>query len=101
QIMKRPLIYASPLASAVAVAGVGLIARTEKTAQGISASAQQNQDWPAYGGAPENNHYSNLAQISRENVKHLAIACTFDTQEEGGIQTSSIIIKRVLCGSTP
>src|SRR3989454_11115183 len=65
------------------------------------ASVQEHQDWPAYGGAPENNHYSTLAQINRNNVKLLAVAWSFDTQEEGGLQTSPIIIDGVLYGITP
>jgi quinoprotein glucose dehydrogenase len=58
-------------------------------------------DWPAYGGAPENNHYSTLTQINRSNVKQLAVAWSFDTQEEGGLQTSPIIVDGVLYGITP
>ena len=35
--------------------------------------AQEQHDWPAYGGTAENNHYSSLAQINRTNVKQLAV----------------------------
>ena len=63
------------------------------------ATAQQN--WPSYGGSPENNHYSSLAQINRSDVQRLAIAWTFDTQEEGGLQTTPIIVGGVLYGITP
>ena len=61
----------------------------------------QTHDWPVYGGAPENNHYSSLAQINRSNVKQLAVAWSFDTEEEGGLQTSPIIVNGVLYGITP
>lgn len=61
----------------------------------------EKKDWPAYGGAQENNHYSNLAQINRANVKQLAVAWKFDTGEEGGLQTSPIIVNGVLYGITP
>jgi len=98
--MKRLGTCASLLASIVAVVTVGLTARTENTPQGVSAS-EQRHDWPAYGGAPENNHYSSLAQINRENVKRLSVAWTFDTQEQGGLQTSPIIVEGVLYGITP
>src|SRR5260370_36061348 len=100
-MMKRLATCASILASILAVSAAGVTAQSEKTAQGISASAQQRQDWPAYGGAPENNHYSSLAQINRQNVKHLSIAWTFDTQEEGGLETSPIIVEGVLYGIAP
>lgn len=63
--------------------------------------ASETQDWPVNGGAPENDHYSSLAQINRTNVKRLAVAWSFDTEEEGGLQTSPIIVNGVLYGITP
>src|SRR6266571_3423413 len=59
------------------------------------------QDWPAYGGGPTNIHYSSLAQINRTNVKRLQVAWSFDTGEQGGLQTSPIIVGGVLYGITP
>ena len=72
----------------------------------FSAAAQHDEqekkrDWPAYGGAPENNHYSALTQINRGNVKQLAVAWSFDTQEEGVLQASPIVVDGVLYGITP
>jgi quinoprotein glucose dehydrogenase len=73
-------------------------------------SAQQNpqspispapQDWPRYGGSPESTHFSPLAQIDRSNVNQLKIAWTFDTGEEGGLQSSPIIVNGVLYTITP
>src|SRR6202048_414438 len=58
-------------------------------------------DWPMWGGGPENMHYSPLAQINRSNVKKLAAAWTFDTGEQGGLQTSPLIVGNVLYGITP
>ena len=58
-------------------------------------------DWPMWGGGPENMHYSPLAQINRSNVKKLATAWTFDTGEQGGLQTSPIIVGNVLYGISP
>ncbi len=46
-------------------------------------------------------HYSRLAQINRSNVKQLATAWTFDTGEQGGLQTSPLIVGDVLYGITP
>jgi quinoprotein glucose dehydrogenase len=65
------------------------------------ATAGANYDWPVYGGAPENNHYSPLAQIHRGNVARLKVAWNFDTEEEGGLQTSPIVVHGVLYGITP
>lgn len=58
-------------------------------------------DWPIYGGTPENNHFSSLAQINRKNVKSLEVAWTFDTEESGGLQSSPLIVDGVLYGLTP
>jgi quinoprotein glucose dehydrogenase len=58
-------------------------------------------DWPVWGGQPENDHYSTLAQINRTNVKKLATVWTFDTGEQGGLQTSPIVVGKVLYGITP
>jgi quinoprotein glucose dehydrogenase len=69
-----------------------LVARNPKLPQ---------QDWPTYGGAPENDHYSPLTQINRSNVTRLAVAWTFDTGETGGLQTSPLEIEGVLYGITP
>ena len=64
-------------------------------------SSAERRDWPAYGGAPENTHYSSLRQINRTNVKELAVAWSFDTGEQGGLETSPIIVDGILYGITP
>jgi glucose dehydrogenase len=91
----------SLLSSLALVVAIGLIEQAVKTPSAFAAPGQKQRDWPAYGGAPENNHYSTLAQINRTNVKRLAIAWSFDTQEEGGLQTSPIMIDGVLYGIAP
>ena len=65
------------------------------------AGGQLHQDWRVYGGGPENNHYSSLTQINRDNVKRLELAWTFDTGEKGDLQTSPLAIDGVLYGITP
>jgi quinoprotein glucose dehydrogenase len=60
-----------------------------------------SRDWPSYGGDAANHHYSALAQINRENVMRLAVAWSFDSQEEGGLQTTPIVVEGVLYGITP
>jgi quinoprotein glucose dehydrogenase len=89
------------LATCASLLVTALIVRASNAPPQSNVSGQDQQDWPAYGGAPENNHYSKLAQINRSNVKRLAIAWSFDTQEEGGLQTSPIILEGVLYGITP
>jgi quinoprotein glucose dehydrogenase len=71
------------------------------SSQDTANSSGERRDWPAYGGAPENTHYSSLAQINRTNVKALAVAWSFDTGEQGVLQTSPIIVDGVLYGITP
>ena len=63
--------------------------------------APEQQDWPAYVGAPENDHYSSLSEIRRDNVRNLSLAWSFDTAEEGGLQTSPLVVAGVLYGITP
>jgi glucose dehydrogenase len=78
------------------LAGVGF-----RSADNNDKNDDPRHDWPAYGGAPENDHYSALTQINRGNVKQLAVAWSFDTQEEGVLQASPIVVDGVLYGITP
>src|SRR5215475_8492280 len=91
-------VWAVTLVVGVFAASVFLI-RTR--AQNTGKPAGENHDWPAYGGGPLNDHYSPLAQINRTNVRQLQVAWSFDTGEEGGLQTSPIIVDGVLYGLTP
>ncbi|MGB2623724.1 MAG: PQQ-binding-like beta-propeller repeat protein [Candidatus Acidiferrum sp.] len=73
-------------------------------APGSSDSGNESEastDWAAYGGNPENTHYSSLTQINRTNVKELKVAWSFDTGEPGGLETSPLIVDGVLFGITP
>jgi quinoprotein glucose dehydrogenase len=63
--------------------------------------AQQGTDWPVYGGSAGSTHYSSLAQINRSNVKNLQVAWSFDSGEQGGLQTNPIVVDGVLYGITP
>jgi quinoprotein glucose dehydrogenase len=79
---------------------VGLLCfATDVRAQDSAKRLQE--DWPVYGGAPENTHYSSLAQVNRGNVAQLQMAWSFDTGETGGLQTSPIVVAGVLFGITP
>ncbi len=60
----------------------------------------ENADWAVYGGVA-GDHYSKLAQINRETVTKLTVAWTFDTGEEGGLQSSPLIVDGVLYALTP
>jgi glucose dehydrogenase len=54
-----------------------------------------------YGGQAANDHYSALTQINRRNVNKLHVAWTFDTHEQGGLQTSPLIVGRTLYAYSP
>ena len=66
-----------------------------------TAHPSANADWPVYGGQLTNQHYSALTQINRKNVNKLKVAWTFDTGEEGGLETSPLIVGRTLFAYTP
>ena len=91
---------------AIVLASAGFAKPQSSTKPGGNAGvkrspAQEQHDWPAYGGTADNNHYSSLAQINRTNVKQLALAWSFDSQEEGGLQSTPIVVEGVLYGITP
>src|SRR5277367_1759235 len=95
--MKIPAIGALLAFSVFSVISVGLIAGERN----VSTATQEQHDWPVYGGSTENNRYSTLTQINRKNVKQLVMAWSFDTEEQGVLQTSPIIVEGVLYGITP
>src|ERR1700687_6272701 len=97
---KRTLTTSIAFMAIGIVAAMELIANNEGFSTGISLT-QEQRDWPVYGGGPENNHYSNLTQINRQNVKRLAAARRFDTEEEGGRPTNPITVARGVSGSIP
>ncbi len=57
--------------------------------------------WTAYNGQKSGDHYSPLTQINRANVAKLKVAWTFDTHEEGGLQTNPLIVDHMLFAYTP
>ena len=74
---------------------VALVLATAGIAQASDA------DWPAYGGDAGKSRHSPLTQITRDNVKQLTLAWSYDTHEKGDTQTQPIVIGRVLYGYTP
>src|SRR5580704_17422839 len=66
-----------------------------------SEPGQRDVDWPVYTGQVEGQHYSPLTQINQTNVTKLQVQWTYDTGEEGIIETNPLIVKRVLYAYTP
>src|SRR5689334_4252612 len=60
----------------------------------------ESHDWPVYGGQAAGDHYSSLSQIKRINVGQLKVAWTYDAGEPGGLETSPIVVDRVLYAYT-
>ena len=77
------------------------LATQQNPPQAAAVPPPSSQDWPGYGANPEGNHFSPLTQINRSNVTQLQVAWTFDTGEEGGLQTNPLIINGILYGITP
>jgi glucose dehydrogenase len=91
--------------AALAVLSVILGACGSTYSQTLSAGAhgsgtQTSVDWPVYGGQAAGDHYSGLSQINRKNARDLRLAWKFDAGEEGGLETSPIVVGRVLYAYT-
>jgi len=99
--LRKIAICAPTLASALGILLIAAGARQTPGDQKSETTAPRQQDWPVYGGSPENTRYTTLAEINRENVKQLAVAWSYDTGEEGGLQTSPLIVGGTLYGLTP
>ncbi len=89
------------LISACALGWIGPPSLMSAGADRARGAAQSSAGWPAYGGQAAQDHYSSLTQINRENVKNLSIAWTFDTGEKGSLESTPVIVGRVLYTYTP
>ena len=58
-------------------------------------------DWSTYNGGLTGDHYSPLDQITVANVSHLKQVWRFDSGTDGGVQTNSLVVGRVLYGYGP
>ena len=91
-----------PVRTLIALLAASLVALVASSDRRVAAQAvPAAHDWPAYGGGPAAIRYSPLAQITRANVKSLRVAWTYDSGEEGGLQTNPIVVGRTLYTTTP
>lgn len=58
-------------------------------------------NWEEYLGGPERNQYSELDQITPENVTQLKVAWTYSLPDSGQMQINPIIIDGMLYGVSP
>jgi quinoprotein glucose dehydrogenase len=93
-LLKSSGIVVAAALSAAAVALTIVAAQPESPSRTYRA-------WPSYGGGPEQIRYSSLDNITAANVDRLQVAWTFDTGEEGGLQTNPIVIDGRLYATTP
>lgn len=66
--------------------------------------AAEQADWPAYGGDPMQTRYSALTQITRENVRNLRVAWTYDTHDAfkgSEMQCQPVVAHGVLYATSP
>jgi quinoprotein glucose dehydrogenase len=69
----------------------------------VSAQAPRSIDWPTNGGV-DNIRYSPLTQITRDNVKQLRVAWTYDSHDafkSSEMQSNPIVVDGVLYATTP
>jgi quinoprotein glucose dehydrogenase len=90
-------LLCTPLMTLIPLCGVS----TYAAGQSIGKPGQANVDWPVYGGQVEGQHYSPLTQINRNNVTQLKVQWTYDTGEEGIVETNPLVVGRVLYAYTP
>ena len=57
--------------------------------------------WSSYLGDAGRNHYTQLSQITPENVSELEIAWTYKTKDSGQMQMSPIIANGLVYGTSP
>lgn len=58
-------------------------------------------EWGEYLGGPERNQFSNLYQITPENVTQLEVAWTYSLPDSGQMQMNPIIVNGILYGVSP
>ena len=93
------------LVVAVALAPLMSVLVAQAPAGGVSPAVHRStDDWPAYGGGPEQTRYSTLTQINRANISRLQVAWQFDPREgqiAGRFQVNPIVIDASLYTITP
>jgi quinoprotein glucose dehydrogenase len=88
-------------AAVIIGSGFGIYTGLAQVASKPASRVSANADWPVYGGQPENQHFSPLSQINQSNVNKLKVAWTYDTGEEGILETNPVVVGRVLYAYTP
>lgn len=56
--------------------------------------------WSSYLGDPGRSHYSTLSQITKENVKELKVAWSYEAADWGQMQMNPLVVDSILYGVT-
>jgi glucose dehydrogenase len=65
-----------------------------------SSKGGKDQGWTAWAGGPTGDQYSTLTEINRSNVKNLKMAWQYDTGDPGMMQTTPLVVGRMLYAAT-
>ena len=85
--------------SCIAVALCCLLFSCSKTEKQII-EPKPYTTWSSYLGGTDRNHFSNLSQITKENVSKLKIAWSYSAPDVGQMQMNPIIVDTILYGVT-
>jgi quinoprotein glucose dehydrogenase len=89
-----------PLVLVLCVCGI-IGAKAGSQSNAARETGSGNTDWPVYGGSYANTKYSKLAQINVHNVANLKEVWRFESNQTGGLETTPVIIGKVLYAYTP
>lgn len=57
-------------------------------------------NWSSYLGDPGRSHYSTLSQITKDNVKDLKVAWSYEAADRGQMQMNPLVVDSILYGVT-
>lgn len=60
----------------------------------------QYRTWSSYLGDPGRSHYSTLSQLTKENVKDLKVAWSYEADDWGQMQMNPLVVDSILYGVT-
>ncbi len=68
--------------------------------KGAEEKSKQYTTWTSYLGGPDRNHYSELSQITKENIAKLKVAWEYNAPDFGQMQMNPIVVDSILYGVT-
>ncbi|MBX5461759.1 MAG: PQQ-dependent dehydrogenase, methanol/ethanol family [Steroidobacteraceae bacterium] len=100
----RRLIFGLVVAAGVAAysqSGAATAASAGTTGASTGAAAAGNVQWVRHGGDPNEQRYSELKQVTVDNVKQLGLAWFAEIPERGGYQSTPLVVDGVLYMTAP